>query len=103
MNEQQKPNPMLQQEEEPLNLYAIFFKYLVYWPWFVVSVLVCVVGTYAYLRYQAPVYNISSAVLIKDQDSKNKGVGAFASLQDMGMMSMTSKFDNEVQILKSQT
>ena len=103
MNEQQKSNPMLQQEEEPLNLYAIFFKYLVYWPWFVVSVLICVVGTYTYLRYQAPVYNISSAVLIKDQDNKNKGAGAFAAMQDMGMMSMTSKFDNEVQILKSQT
>ena len=58
MNEQKRPNPMMQQEEEPLNLYAIFFKYLVYWPWFVVSVLVCVVGTFVYLRYQAPVYNV---------------------------------------------
>ena len=42
MNEQQKPNPMMQQEEEPINLYAIIFKYLVYWPWFLVSVLICV-------------------------------------------------------------
>ena len=65
MNEQKRPNPMMQQEEEPLNLYAIFFKYLVYWPWFVVSVLVCVVGTFVYLRYQAPVYNVKSDVLIK--------------------------------------
>ena len=70
MNEQKRPNPMMQQEEEPLNLYAIFFKYLVYWPWFVVSVLVCVVGTFVYLRYQAPVYNVKSAVLIKEQNGK---------------------------------
>ena len=104
MNEQKRPNPMMQQEEEPLNLYAIFFKYLVYWPWFVVSVLVCVVGTFVYLRYQAPVYNVKSAVLIKEQNGKNNNAGgAFAAMQEMGMMSMTSKFDNEVQILKSKT
>ena len=46
------------QEEEPLNLYAIIFKYLVYWPWFVASVLVCVIGMFVYLRYQAPVYEV---------------------------------------------
>ena len=103
MNEQKRPNPMMQQEEEPLNLYAIFFKYLVYWPWFVVSVLVCVVGAYVYLRYQTPVYNVKSAVLIKEQDKGKSAAGAFAAMSEMGMMSMTSKFDNEVQILKSQT
>lgn len=104
MNEQKRPNPMMQQEEDPINLYAIFFKYLVYWPWFVVSVLVCVVGTFVYLRYQAPVYNVKSAVLIKEQNGKNNNAGgAFAAMQEMGMMSMTSKFDNEVQILKSKT
>ena len=103
MNESNQPNAMIQPEEEPLNLYAILFKYLVYWPWFVVSVLVCVVGAYVYLRYQTPVYNVKSAVLIKDQDKGKNSAGAFAAMSEMGMMSMTSKFDNEVQILKSQT
>ena len=104
MNETNRPNVMAQQEEEPLNLYALVFKYIVYWPWFIVSVLVCLIGTYVYLRYQAPVYNVKSAVLIKEQDGKNKGAAsAFSAMQEMGMMSMTSRFDNEVQILKSQT
>lgn len=57
-------------EEESFNLYSIIFKYLVYWPWFVASVLVCLIGTFVYLRYQAPVYNINSAVLIKEQDKE---------------------------------
>ena len=61
--------PEQQQEEDSLNLYAIIFKYLVYWPWFVTSVLVCLIGTFIYLRYQTPVYNISSSVLIKEQDN----------------------------------
>ena len=93
-----------QDEEEGINLYAIFFKYLIYWPWFIASVLICVIGTYVYLRYQTPVYNVKSAVLIKEQDKRRQmGGDAFAAIQDMGMMSMTNNFDNEIQILQSQT
>ena len=89
-------NPQMQEEEESINLYAIFFKYLIYWPWFIASVLVCVIGTYVYLRYQAPVYNVKSAVLIKEQDKRRQMTNnAFAAIQDMGMLSMTNNFDND--------
>lgn len=95
------------QEEDSFNIYAIIFKYLVYWPWFVVSVIVCLIGAFIYMRYQAPVYNITSAVLIKEQDARTKAMGAangaLAAIQDMGGFSMTSNFDNEVEILKSRT
>ena len=37
-------------EENSFNLYEIIFKYLVYWPWFVASVLVCLVLAFVYLR-----------------------------------------------------
>lgn len=91
--------------EEPLNLYAIFFKYFVYWPWFVASVLTCLILCYAYLRYQAPVYTVSSSVLIKENDrrSNNAGSNPLGALQDLGMFSMTNNFDNEIEILKSRT
>ena len=91
-------------EEDSFNLYAIIFKYLVYWPWFVASVLICLIGTFIYLRYQAPVYNVKSAVLIKEQDNKRMGGNSpLAAIQDLGMMSFTNNFDNEVEILKSKT
>ena len=106
MLEEKNILPVENQEEESINIYEIIFKYLVYWPWFVVSVLVCLVGAFIYMRYQAPVYNITSAVLIKEQDSKGSaaaGSGAMAALQEMGGFSMTNNFDNEVEILKSRT
>ena len=97
-------NPQLQEEEESINLYAIFFKYLIYWPWFIASVFVFVIGAYVYLRYQTPVYNVKSAVLIKEQDNrKQMGNNAMAAISDMGMFSMTNNFDNELQILQSHT
>ena len=96
-----------EQKEEDFNLYRVIFKYLIYWPWFVASVLVCIVAAFIYLRYQTPVYNVSASVLIKEDDARSRAMqannGALGALQSMGGFSMTSNFDNEVEILKSRT
>ena len=49
MIEEQNPNNE-QQHEESINFYAIFFKYLAYWPWFVASVIVCLILALVFLR-----------------------------------------------------
>ena len=93
-----------QNAEESVDLYALFFKYMAYWPWFVASVLICCIGCYIYLRYQAPVYNITSSVLIKEEDKRGGSSNSpMSTIQDLGMFSMTSNFDNEVEILRSRT
>lgn len=106
MIEEQNPNNE-QQHEESINFYAIFFKYLAYWPWFVASVIVCLILAFVYLRYQVPVYNVTSAVLIKEDDSSKRGMGtasgAFEAMLSLGGLSMSNNFDNEVEILKSRT
>ena len=95
---------MNNRKEEGTNLYAILSHYSVYWPWFIISIIVCLGATYVYWRYQTPVYNIRSAVLIKEQDNAQKtGNNALTAVQDLGFMTMTNNFDNELQILKSQT
>ena len=87
-------------KEEGINLYAILSNYLVYWPWFLISIGLCLAGTYVYWRYQTPVYNIRSAVLIKEQDNTQKtGNNALTAVTDLGFMSMTNNFDNELQIV----
>lgn len=94
-------------EEKPFNLYELIFKNLAYWPWFVVSVIACMVLAFVYLRYQAPVYNVTASVLIKEEDSRNRSIGAagdaLEALQSMGGFSMSNNFDNEVEIMKSRT
>ena len=93
-----------EEEEQEINLYALFFKYMMYWPWFVASMLACCIGMYVFLRYQTPVYNITSSVLIKEDEKKGaNAANGLAAIQDLGMLSMTSNFDNEVEILKSRT
>ena len=90
--------------EDSFNLYTLLSNYLSYWPWFAGSILLFLAATYLYLQYQTPVYNIKSAVLIKEQDNQqNRSNHALTAIQDLGIMSMSNNFDNELQIMKSQT
>lgn len=92
--------------EEKINLYALIFKYLIYWPWFVASLIIFLALGYLYIRKSAPVYQINASVLIKE-DSSRGGMSAaknpLSSLGGMGMISMTNNFDNEIEILNSRT
>lgn len=100
-------NSNIEEQEESINLRALLMKYLIYWPWFIASVIICLGGAFLYLRFQTPVYNTTAAILIKESDPRSKAMtqanGAVAALQDISGFSMTSNFDNEVEILKSRT
>lgn len=108
MIENNQPNTSnVEEQEESINLRALLMKYLIYWPWFIASVIICLGVALLYLRFQSPVYNTTAAVLIKESDPRSKAMtqanGAVAALQDISGFSMTSNFDNEVEILKSRT
>lgn len=93
------------EEDKPIDYKALIFEYLIHWPWLVGSLIVCLVAAHIYLRYQAPVYSARTTVLIKQGDkSKNAAAGStFNAMEDMGMLSMASNFDNEVEIIQSRT
>lgn len=98
---------IIREQGNSINLRTFLMKYLIYWPWFIVSIIICLGCTILYLRFQTPIYNATAAVLIKETDPRSKAMtqtnGAVAALQDIGGFSMTSNFDNEVEILKSRT
>ena len=92
------------QEEQEIDIMALLFKYLFYWKWFVASVVVCCTLAFVCLRFQIPAYEVSSSVLIKEDDKKgSSAASSLSAIQDLGMLSMTSNFDNEIEILKSRT
>ncbi|WP_073346012.1 GumC family protein [Bacteroides congonensis] len=93
------------QSEEQINIQEILFRYLIHWPWFVVSVIVCVAVAWGYLRLTTPVYNISATVLIKDE-KKGGGANMSSELEKMGMngfVSSSSNIENEIEVLSSRT
>lgn len=93
-------------KEEKINIYALIFKYLIYWPWFVASLILFLALGYLYIRKSTPVYQINASVLIKEDNSRggfSSSKNPLGSLSGMGMISMTNNFDNEIEILNSRT
>lgn len=94
-----------EQLEEQVNILEILFRYLIHWPWFVVSVIVCIVCAWGYLQLATPVYNISATVLIKDEE-KGGGASMSSELEKMGLdgfVSSSKNVDNEIEVLRSKS
>lgn len=94
-----------QSNEEQINIQQIIFRYLIHWPWFVVSVIICMIGAWVYLFTTTPIYNISATVLIKD-DEKGGGASMGSELEKMGLdgfMSSSKNVDNEIEVLRSKS
>lgn len=92
-------------KEEEINIQEILFRYLIHWPWFIASVIICIIFAWAYLYATTPVYNISATVLIKD-DEKGGGAGMSSELEKMGIdgfMSSSKNIDNEIEVLRSKS
>ena len=94
-----------EQPEEQVNIQEILFRYLIHWPWFVVSVIICIACAWGYLRLATPVYNISATVLIK-YDKKGGCACMSSELEKMGLdgfVSSSNNVDNEIEVLKSKS
>ena len=89
---------------KPIDYKTLFFEYLLHWRFIAICLVLSLVGTYFYLRYQTPVYKIASTVLIKQgEKSKSSSIAQMAVMQDLGSFSMANNFDNEVEIIQSYT
>ena len=95
----------IEESEEEVNIQEILFRYLIHWPWFVVSVIICIACAWGYLRLATPVYNITATVLIKDE-KKGGGASMSSELERMGLdgfVSSSSNVDNEIEVLRSKS
>lgn len=90
-----------QQEADGFNFATVWRIVVLHWIWIVVSVIICLGCAYAYLRYKTPIYSASAKILVKDDDNKKRANANAMSLADMGIISNSNGFDNELEILTS--
>lgn len=94
-------DPFLEEEESGgINIQELMFKLLAQWKWIAASVVVCMVGAYVYLKFQLPVYRISSTVLLKD-DKRGTPFDQMSTLQDWGLVSGSANVENEMVVIRS--
>lgn len=88
-----------------IDIKELLFKCLIHWPWFVGTVVACLIAAYVYLYVATPVYNISATVLIKDdkKGGASNNVGGLDELDLSGLITSSQSIDNEIEVLRSKT
>jgi tyrosine-protein kinase Etk/Wzc len=89
-------------QDESIHLREQLEKYLSYWPWFVVSLLITFFISYVYLRYAQPLYQATTTILVKD-DRKGSIQSELSAFNDLGLMNVKSNVDNEIEVIKSRS
>ncbi|UKT63255.1 GumC family protein [Pedobacter mucosus] len=95
-------NQNFQIEDDSINLKKTFGKFADKWYWFLFGIIICLLGSFLYIRYTAPMYQIGARVLVND-DEKGGGLGKQAgSIMDLGgILGSKNSVDNETEILKT--
>jgi tyrosine-protein kinase Etk/Wzc len=78
----------------------LLFRYLPYWPLFLVLILMGVGGAYFYLRIAVPVYEISASILIKDE---TKGSDESKIMESLNLLDAKKIVENEIEVIHSRT
>ena len=63
------PEEIRDQEKSSLNYQDVIRIAVLYWKWFLLSVIICVGIAAVYLRYTTPVYQATTKMLIKNDDN----------------------------------
>lgn len=95
-----------EQEEQQgsLNFSKIWRMVILNWQWFLISLFGCLFVAFLYMRYTDPTYEIAAKVYVKDDQGQSSRYrsGAYAALQDMSSLGLTSYgIDNELEIMMS--
>lgn len=88
-----------QNEPEGLSIKDLFFKYIRFWPLFILSVAFALFVVYVYLRYTHPTYQSTGAILIKD----DKTTGGKDRFEELFMNAGAQNIQNEIEMLKSRS
>lgn len=81
-----------------LTIKDLFFKYVRFLPVFLVSVALCLLGAYLYLRYTTPIYRVGGTLTFKT-DNSGRGGDKF---NDIFLAKSINDVQTEIEIIKSQ-
>lgn len=80
---------------------------ILHWPWFIVSLVICLGVTSLYLKTVTPKYVASAKILIKeDESTSSRSKSKFAAImsaENLGTISNSAGIDNELEILTSRS
>lgn len=97
-----KQNVQVVNNNDELDIKELLLKYIVYWKWFVISVVLCLVGAFLYLKTVMPVYNVASSIMIKDESKGGSIASELTLMKGVDLMG-NSMTENEMEVLMSKS
>jgi tyrosine-protein kinase Etk/Wzc len=101
----QEKNPLdyIYIDEESINFREELDKYIVHWKWFVLGIAIALLTAFIYLRYTPHQYQVSTTILIDDENSGGLP-SELSAFEDLGLMDSGKKLiENEIGLLKSRS
>lgn len=87
-------------DENSLSVRVILAKFLVFLPYFIVSVFIAITFAYFINRYATPRFALKTTILIKDK-GRNSFDGSETFLQGSSLINASKNIENEIGIIKS--
>ncbi len=86
------------QKEEIIDIQKLFKRLLNFWPWFIVSLVVCFFAAYAFNKLSTPAFRAYTTILIKEDQGMRRTSNLVSSLDVFGSQ---VNLHNEMGIIKS--
>lgn len=90
---------------ESINLREVFIKYLLKWHWFLISIVICFIIAYFYLKITNDQFQVQSTILIR-KDKSTSGLLDMSMLDGLGggdLSGSSKEVEDEIQVLTSKT
>lgn len=86
--------------EANISLKRSLFRMIRLWPSFLLSVVVCLLLAFFYLRYITPIYQAVASLMVKDE-KKGEDLMINSALKEIGLGGNAKLVENEIEVLKS--
>ena len=87
----------LNQEEDVLNIKKEISYYIFFWPWFLFTIIISLIGSYTYLRYTPNIYSSSAQIQITKSDASS----SFLSTEITSLFGTRINVENDISVIKS--
>jgi capsular exopolysaccharide synthesis family protein len=87
----------LNNEEDSLDIKREFSFYLFFWPWFLLSIFISVIGSFIYLRYSPNIYNSSAQLQITQSDASS----SFLTTDVTSLFGTRVNVQNDISVITS--
>lgn len=90
-----------QENNDTTSLVDTLLEYISYWKWFILSILICLVGGIAFILTSQKEYKSSISVILDEERGASRRGSSELNLDALGLLSTTNNLDNEIAIFSS--